>query len=371
MTGGTRALLLMKSMANRVGLSSLLLIATVSASPSNAEKFVLGVASPISFSFAPFIMTKRAGFLSAEKLEADIVSFGQGGGGSGSLMPQVARGQVQIGWGGPSWLINARQPGRDYVPIKFFYNYNRKYGWEITALEGRGIATLGDLRGKAVGIPSPSGASIPILRAILKDAGLAVDKDVKLPVVGVGAAAIRALETGQVAAIDMIEIRRATLQLRGMKTVHLRPSAKFETIPSASFVSSDALLKNNQRLLVGWGRAIAKATIFCHENPAACVSEFWKAYPNSKPIDADKSLPEFAAMLKAKVEGQLPTSDSERFGEFPPEAWDAYLDILREAGEIKSKAVKQDLLYTDSLLSDINSFDRTEVRRVAKTWKPN
>jgi NitT/TauT family transport system substrate-binding protein len=350
-----------------VGWSALLLIATVT--PSYSQKFILGVASPISFSFAPFVMAKQAGFLASEKLDVDIVSFGQAGGGSGALMPQVARGKVQIGWGGPSWLINVRQPGMDYVPLKFFYNYNRVYGWEITALEGRGVTKLTDLKGKDVGIPSATGASIPILRAILKEAGLVPDKDVKLPVVGVGAAAIRALESGQVAAIDMIEVRRATLQLRGMKTVHLVPPSRFENIPSASFVSNDALMKSNPRMLVGWGRAIAKATIFCHENPSACVSEFWKAYPNSKPADADKALSNYAAMLKAKVEGQLPQSDGERFGEFPSQAWDTYLEILHETGEIKSRDIDHATLYTDALLTQINAFDRAEVRRGAQSWK--
>jgi NitT/TauT family transport system substrate-binding protein len=358
--------------SGRLKVASLLIVTGIlSIAPTasaHAEKIILGVASPISFSFAPFIMAKDAGFLKAENLEIEIVSFGQGGGGSGALMPQVARGKVQIGWGGPSWLINARQPGLDYVPLKFFYNYNRRYGWEITALAGRGINKLTDLKGKAVGIPSPSGASVPILRAILNDVGLTPEKDVKFPVVGVGASAIRALQSGQVAAIDMIEIRRATLQMRGMKLVHLKAPAKFQTIPSASFISGDAFIKSKPAVLVGWGRAIAKATIFCHEKPDACVTAFWTAYPSSKPAGAEKRLGQFAAMLKEKIEGQMP-SDNEQFGAFSTESWQTYLAILHDAGEIKSKDVKLDTLYTDRFLATINSFDRSSIRRMAREWK--
>jgi NitT/TauT family transport system substrate-binding protein len=314
-------------------------------------------------------MAREAGFLATENLEVEIVSFGQGGGGSGALMPQVARGKVQIGWGGPSWLVNARQPGMDHVPLRFYYNYNRRYGWEITALDGHGISKLTDLKGKAIGIPSPSGASVPILRAILKDVGLTPGKDVDLPVVGVGAAAIRALESGQVAAIDMIEVRRATLQMRGMKLVHLRATAKFESIPSAGFVSSDAVIKGRPAVLIGWGRAIAKATIFCHENPEACVRAFWAAYPSSRPADADKRLGEFATMLKAKIEGQLPEDDSKSFGEFAAESWQTYLTILHDSGETKNQDVKLESLYTNTFLKEINSFDRQGVRQKAREWK--
>ena len=174
-------------------------------------------------------MAKQAGFLAHEKIDADIVSFGQAGGGSGSLMPQVARGKVQIGWGGPSWLINARQPGMDYVPLKFFYNYNRIYGWEITALEGRGLSKLTDLRGKDIGIPSATGASIPILRAILKEAGLLPDKDVKLQVVGVGAAADCATRDRRSGDGDLAagQTRCSAASFRSRQPVHQR------TVPAA------------------------------------------------------------------------------------------------------------------------------------------
>jgi NitT/TauT family transport system substrate-binding protein len=335
--------------------------------PVSAEKIVLGVASPISFSFAPFVLAKAAGFLAAEDLDVDIVSFGEAGGGSGVLMPQVARGNVQIGWGGPSWLINARQPGMDYLPAKFFYNYNRTYGWEITAIDGNGVTTLADLKGKAVGIPSAKGASVPVLKAILKSAGLIPDRDIQLPVVGVGATALRALETRQVAAIDMIEIRRATLQMRGVKTIRLMPPERFLTIPSASFISSDSIARTKPKILIGWGRAIAKATVFCDEAPAACIEAFWKAYPDKKGSSGEEA--EFAGMLKAKIAGQLPGGGSERFGEFAAQSWTTYLDILQESGEAKSKDVPLDSLYTGAFLDPINAFDRSEIRRAAREWR--
>jgi NitT/TauT family transport system substrate-binding protein len=257
----------------------------------------------------------------------------------------------------------------DYLPAKFFYNYNRVYGWEITALEGRGITKLTDLKGKALGIPSAKGASIPVLKAILRDAGLIPDKDVALTVVGVGAAAVRALDTGQVGAIDMIEVRRATLQMRGMKTVQLKPSARFRALPSASFASSDILMKNKPQIVVGWGRAIAKATIFCHENPAACIRAFWNAYPDKKPQNPDENIAELAGMLKAKIAGQLPDSETQNFGEFPVEAWQTYLEILHESGEVKSKDVALDTLYTDAFLGQINAFNRGDIRRAAREWR--
>ena len=92
-----------------------------------AEKLVFATPSPTSISYAPFAMSFQMGFFKQEGLEVEMVRIR----GSGTLIPQIANKSVDIGWPNPDVTIIAAQPGRDRLPVKFYYNHLPKSVWEV------------------------------------------------------------------------------------------------------------------------------------------------------------------------------------------------------------------------------------------------
>ena len=69
-------------------------------------------------------------------------------------------------------MIKSRQKGRDYLPIKFFYNWMRSSVWEFAVLADGPIRSLQDLKGKKLGINYRGAGNIPQTKATLRSAAL-------------------------------------------------------------------------------------------------------------------------------------------------------------------------------------------------------
>ena len=66
------------------------------------------------------------------------------------------------------------------------------------------------------------------------------------------------------------------------------------------------MIRDKPDILVGFGRAIAKATVFCEANREACVKLFWKEYPNTKPSgDEAKVLADGVKYFPARFDKML------------------------------------------------------------------
>src|SRR5690606_28623150 len=92
--------------------------------------------------------------------------------GASVLMPQVANKEITIGFPGPDPLIVSQQPGRDPLPLQFFYNAARESIWEFLVLDESPLQALTDLKGKIIGVGALANANVPITRAMLREIGL-------------------------------------------------------------------------------------------------------------------------------------------------------------------------------------------------------
>ncbi len=350
-----------KSVAMAVGLVGALSLAGTA---SATDKLVLATPSPTSISYAPWAMAYEMGFFKEEGLELDIVRID----GSGTLIPQVATKGVDIGWPNPDIVIVSAQPGRDTLPVKFFYNHLVQSVWEVIVPANSDIKTIEQLRGKKLGVSRLSSGSIPLLQAILHESGIDEKKDLELVPVGFGGPAFRAIKSKQIDALFLFDIMHEILQNTGYPIRRLAISDKQLNLMGNGMLASNDVIKNKGKQLAAFGRAVTKGAIACHANPGACVRMYWKHYPSKKPTKGSEAdnIKKNVAMLKARFPKMLPDPSSRRIGAYEPGPWKDFVSVLHETGKIKTTNIPVQDLYTNEFVPAFNDFDRAAVIAAAK-----
>ena len=357
--------------ALKLGTLVLVVIVGLSASAKfsvAAEKVTLGFPHTVGITSTTMhlVLSKELGYYAAEGLDVEFLYFN----GSSITAPQVATKKVDIAWGGASLLIKARQKGRDYLPIKFFYNWLRSSVWEFAVLADGPIRSLQDLKGKKLGISNRGAGNIPQTMAALRSAGLEPGTDVGLVPVGYGAPAFRALTTGAVQALNLFEGMHVILETRGTKLRRLAYDEKFSEMFSDGFYTHDDTIKNRGAMLAKFGRAVTKGIIACEANREACTRAMWKHIPIRKPVKGPeaKHLANSAKVSKARYERILAFEPGtpRKFGEYPAGSWRQFVDVLYAEGELNTRDIPIDTLFTNEFVADFNKFDAVAVRRQAR-----
>ncbi len=334
---------------------------------SRAEKLVFATPSPTSISYAPFAMSFQMGFFKEEGLEIEMVRIR----GSGTLIPQVANKSVDIGWPNPDVVIATAQPGRDKLPVKFFYNHLPKSVWEVIVPAASSVRTIANLKGSKIGISRLSSGSIPILQAVLSDAGLNMTNDVELVPVGFGGPAFRAIKQGQIDSLFLFDIMHEILQGTGFKIRRLPLAAAHENLLGNGLLVHQDLVKSKSKALIGFGRAITKGSLACIANTPACVRMYWKHYPAKKPRKGSdaKNIAKNVRMLNVRFPRLVPDPKSNRIGAYSLRPWKEFVDVLAKAGKLSTRNIPVETLYTNELIGEINDFDRGALIAAAKALR--
>jgi NitT/TauT family transport system substrate-binding protein len=334
------------------------------------EKVRFGTGSRISLTSAPLTMAMGMGFFKQEGFEVEVFPFK---GGSGVLVPQIANKSVDLGYPTMDLIIIARQPGRDYLPLKFFYNVTRASIYEVVVLESSPYKKLSDLKGTTVGVGALTWGSIPIAKAFFKEEGIEVGKDVQFIAVGMRAAAYQALTSGKIAALYLFDVPHADLEFRGTKIRRLPLKEKYTILASNGLMAHEDTIKNRGDLLARFGRAYAKGTVACEANPPAAVKMLWKYYPERKPTQGteEEKIAHGVTLLSTRLKRLLafPAGAPRNFGGFPAQMWKAYVDALYAGGQISTRDIPIDTLYTNEFVREFNKFDTDAVVRAAKALK--
>jgi NitT/TauT family transport system substrate-binding protein len=230
-----------------IGMAQLTVLATVAAgaSTAHAEHVTLGQATSTSLTFGPVYAAIDLGYFKQENIELEILDFK----GASVLLPQVANKTVTIGFPGPDPLIISHQPGRDPLPVKFFYNGARKSIWEFLVPENSPLKTLADLKGKTIGVGELANANVPITRAMLKEIGFASTKDYSFMAIGVGAPAFRATLKGDVDTYNTFDTNTAAFETTGVKLRRLPQELKYKELFSNGFVANVDTIKERPELI--------------------------------------------------------------------------------------------------------------------------
>jgi NitT/TauT family transport system substrate-binding protein len=164
--------------------------------------------------------------------------------GNSQTIQQLVSGKVDFAVTGAPEILVANARGRKVYGLATYYDNV----FTVVATKESGTKSIEDLRGKAIGVTDLGGGEIPLVNAVLADAGLEPGKDIELKVVGPGGAtALRALKDGEVAAFGGAINDLVPLESQGLRFDVILPD-DFNNLPSDYLaVSEDGL--NDQQLI--------------------------------------------------------------------------------------------------------------------------
>lgn len=313
----------------------------------------------------------EVGFLEQEGLNVELKSAR----GSALGVQLVMTNQADVVHAGTS--VGLMVPVSKGANLKAFYNMITQNFQMPAVPQDSPIKTLQDLKGKKLGVIGQATATIPIVKAVLEDAGLNPDKDVTFIVVGYGAQAATALwETRQVDALAMYDsvyaaienVNPAKYQLRVL-TSPLSDRISFQT----ALVARSETLTSKRDQLIKLGRAHAKSTVFALTNPEAAVRIHYKRHPEQRPkgvsdaqaIELGKRSLQ-ARLANMRIDNMAVKRD--KWGFMHQVDVETYLSMLQKIGDVDA-AVKADAIYTNELIDEINKFDVEAVRNFARNYK--
>lgn len=332
------------------------------------QKVVFGLVSPPGVGHAPLFIAKELGYWADEGIDVQVVQFN----GTAVLLPQIINKSVDVGFPNPDPLVLSRQPGKDPLPLKFFFNFIRANVWEFAVLADSPVKSLADLKGKKIGVGALTFGNIPLTRAMFKEMGLTAGKDYEFVPTGLGAPAFLALREGRVDALNLFDTMHTTLELQGTAIRRLPMPQKYVELFSNGLIAHEDAVRERSGKLVGFGRVVAKGMVACDANRPACVRAFWKAYPDKKPAGDDaKAMARDRAQLDARFDKYIafPAGQPNRWGSFPPGSWENVVQAMLDGGQIQTKDFDIGALYTNALVPAINDFNAAEVVKAAKALK--
>ncbi|WP_439572093.1 ABC transporter substrate-binding protein [Phreatobacter sp.] len=329
------------------------LACAVSAPASAQQRVVVGHPAPWNVQFAFFTFGEQLGYFREEGMALERVSVT----GSAVLLPQVAAGQVHFGYANPDLAIIALARGEP-MPLRFFMNWLRSQTFEFVVPEASPIQTLADLKGKKLGVGALTWGNLPLSRAMLASQNIAWQRDVEVLPVGLGAAAWRRMQTGEVDALNLFVGEHLRMELAGIKIRRLPMPEPFRSLFSNGWVASEQTLRDNPRLAIGFGRAMVKSWIACKANPEACVRSWWAAVPASRPAPAQEAA-ELATQARIVMTDRAQIDDfaagaPRQYGHFPDGSWQRLIDVMRSEGQIQRSDLDLARLVTGDLLAEIN-----------------
>ncbi|MCP4615201.1 MAG: ABC transporter substrate-binding protein [Bradyrhizobium sp.] len=346
------------------GLAVTLAIAGSLASAAHAQekKFVAQGGAPVPYTgFLAVYVGQQANFFKEEGLDVEL----RYASGAPQATQIAAANQADVALVTIEPTINGYDKG---IRGKVFSRINNELIYYIAVPEDSPIKRVEDLKGKKIGVASFGSAAVPVVKSILRSAGIEPQSDTILPV-GVMDQALAALKSGNVQAFGLYDGIYFALERAGVKLRYFKHPT-LAGFGNTGLFASDETMKTRKEDLCKFGRAFAKATLFAVTNPEAAVRLYWKAVPASRrgADDAEamkNGLTEVAPMLKVFDLGFPPKT---KYGVVDRAALEKYIALNRQEGVINADP-PVDAIATGELIDCINDFDSEAVRKKAREWK--
>lgn len=168
-------------------------------------------------------------------------------------------------------------------------------------------------------------------------------------------------------ALALWDEQYAVLQTLGFTFRELPFTDNYRKLFGAAILVRREYLAKHRAQVVGFCRAIAKATIFGMANPEGAVKVNWQVFPESKPkgVDEAKALHDAVFVFKRRAAKWDPNlGGDKRWGGMTAEEWKAFLAFLNLEGKVDVAKI-----YTTELLDEVNRFDKTKIQERARAYR--
>jgi NitT/TauT family transport system substrate-binding protein len=331
------------------------------AAPPPLKKLRVLLPFKIGITFFPISVANELGYLKDEGIDLDL----QVANGSSAVVQQLAAGNAEIGVIlAPNTLLGFSEG----VKYKAFYDFLTKNTFDVKVVENSPIGRPADLKGKRIGTIDLTRGDLPLLRAELQRAGLNPQRNVQIVALGFNMALqAQALKDGQVDALNISWNNSVGVEAVGVKLKCITCDEQFQ-LASEATVAPDGIFRGDRRYIIGFGRAMAKATLFAETNPDAAIAIMKKVAPQEH-IDAAFTKTFFAAALAVMKPRQ-----SAKYGLQDIGGWERLQDFMAAPveGQPTGLQTKVDVnqLVTNELVEEFNKFDVEAVRKQAMSYRP-
>lgn len=319
-----------------------------------------GVASPITLNI---LIGKYLGYYEAEGLRFELGTMGATG--TGPIIQGLSQGRFEFGTVDATTLLSLHVQGED-VPLKAFYVYTQEHPEVMAVPDGSPVKSYLDLKGKKVGVRSIDRARYA--RAILFTAGVDPESVTYVPV-GIGSGPAIALRRDEVQALSLFDIDMARVESLGMKLRYLPLPEEWKKIQGPLVITSEKMIKEHPQRVIGFGRAVAKGTLFTLLNPEAGVKIFYKMFPEALPKGKtrEESIKDTLFILNARLP-KLGIQDRKvrKWGYVEPESWRLSAELLGYRGKVRKPFAE---FFTNQFIDAINQFDQQSITNQAKSFK--
>ena len=334
--------------------------------PAHAQSVVLvgWCARTITSAAAPLAVASKMGWFRAAGFQVELDPLG----GSTACVEAVASGSLP-------YAIASIEPlavmGPKDAGVRNFYTAYQGNIYGIAVPDESAIQSLGDLRGKRIGVTAMESGGVIVARALAASAGLDPQHDISIVVAGEGAQAAAMTAQEAVDALSLYDVHYAMIEAAGVKLRMLDNSA-IAHFPSNGFMAMDYTLAARRDEAVALARGYAMGTVFTIANPEAAVRILHEVWPQTVPNGMDEALAvrQDLATLRARIPNwQLAAGGVTRWGESSLANYAAYLAFLERNGVVRQPVAARDLV-TNVLIPEINAFDAAQVAAAAKAYKP-
>lgn len=313
----------------------------------------------LSSSFYPFVAAQKLGYWDDENLDVELVP----GSGSGALVEQMIAGNLPAGAPSLPSVVEGLGAGLDVIDI-----YTLSYGsvFAIWVPEDSDIKSVADLAGKNIGISEAGGGETSVLSSALQDVGIDPVSGVTLIPIGSGeATTLDAIQSGRVDAYSSSKNDGFSLEVSGVALREITPPL-YAGFPGRSIIATPNGFEENKEALTRMARGVAKATLFCENNAAACQKFMQEALPEQW-VGAEAGKPSQGSLQFEEAVATTTVPEGEQFGRHNKAETEAFIKTIADITE-GFGPVDVDKFLNSEILDAVNDFDRKAIIAEAQAY---
>jgi NitT/TauT family transport system substrate-binding protein len=309
------------------------------------------------------LVAEPLGYFKDEGLTVEAVPLGS----NVAVMQNVVAKRIEFGAGTAGFELPILARGEQLPLVNFFeFTYPFKYAWAV--LPDSPIKSISDLKGKNVGVSSFGLLEYPIGQIVLELAHIDPKKDVNWTAVGSGVTAGVALQKKSIDGLFYFDTGFGTIEAAGIPLRYLDLPENVPEIGGVFLSAHVDMMKNDPKLMAAFGRAVSRAELFVQTNPEAAAYLFIEKYPQAAPkgMPLADQVKAIAPSIAKRARLYSPFNKSvKKWGYMRMEEWAEEVKF----GKFKLTKEQYGPLVDNSLIDEIDSYDKGTVRKQAKEFK--